>query len=253
MKAIKIDKILKPLGIVLGICLILFILVDNVIMPSYVQRGKTTRVPDVIGLSLGEARKKLMEAGLEPKEAEYKTDKRYKIGTVTMQNPNADSEVKLGRGIYLTISGGEERVIVPNLKGKSVREAAFNLERCGLKLGALSYEPSEDIFANTIIRQVTPPNTKVPSGSRIDIIVSQGRTTDTRLVPDVSSKTLAEAEKLLIDAGFRTGKITYQVNLDFLPSTVLEQSPRANEPMQLGTAIDLIVTQKNDMKTNVEN
>jgi eukaryotic-like serine/threonine-protein kinase len=253
VKTTKLKKIIRPLGVIVVIGFILVVLIDNFIMPSYVQRGKTTTVPDVIGLPIGEAKKKLLDIGLEPKEAEYKTDKRYKIGTVILQNPNAESEVKYGRGVYLTISGGEELVDVPNVRGKSIREAAFNLERCGLKLGFISYEPSEDIFPNTIIRQEIQPNNKVTSGSQIDVIVSQGRSTDMRLVPDVSSKTLTEAEKVLTNRGFRIGKITYQINLDLLPNTILEQYPRAGVLMQLGTVIDLIVAQKTEMKTKSEN
>jgi beta-lactam-binding protein with PASTA domain len=74
-----------------------------------------------------------------------------------------------------------------------------------------------------------------------------------RVVPDVSSKTLTEAEKVLTGKGFRIGKITYQINLDFLPNTILEQYPRAGVLMQLGTVIDLIVAQKTEMKAKSEN
>jgi eukaryotic-like serine/threonine-protein kinase len=117
----------------------------------------------------------------------------------------------------------------------------------------ISYEQSEDIFANTIIRQAIVQNTKVKSGSLIDVTVSQGRATDTHSVPDVSLKTLTEAEKILINAGFPIGKITYQINLDVLPNTVLEQYPRAETRTQLGQPVDLIVAQKVDKKTKVEN
>ena len=149
----RLKKLIKPSIIAALIVLILYFLFDDVLMPWYVQKGKTTKVPDVVGLRLEEAKQKIREAGLDPKEAEYKNDKRYKVGTVTMQNPIAESVVKLDRGVYLTISGGEELVDVPNLRGKSVREAVFTLEKYNLKLGTISYEPSEEIFANTIIRQ----------------------------------------------------------------------------------------------------
>jgi beta-lactam-binding protein with PASTA domain len=248
MKLAKLKKTLKPLSIAILIGLIFFLIFDNIIMPLYVQKGKTTKVPDVIGLSLEEAKQKIREAGLDPKEAEYKNDKRYKVGIITMQNPLAESEVKRGRGVYLTISGGEELVDVPNLKGKSVREAAFNLEKYNLKLGSISYEPSEEIFANTIIRQEIPPGTKIRSGNLINVIVSQGRSTDKHPVPDVSLKTFNEAEKILIDNGFRVGKTTYQTNIDILPNTILEQSPKAGELLQLGQSIDIIVAQKTDNK-----
>jgi len=253
VKTTKFKRILKPFGVTVVIGFFLIVLIDSFIMPAYVQKGKTTTVPDVVGLPIGEAKKRLLEIGLEPKEAEYKTDKRYKTGTVIVQNPGSESKVKYGRGVYLTISGGEELVDVPNLRGKSIREAVFNLERCGLRLGSISYEPSEDIFPNTIIRQEIQPNKKITSGSQIDITVSQGRSTDLRLVPDVLSKTLSEAEKIITNNGFRIGKTTYQINLELLPNTILEQYPHAGVLMQLGTVIDLIVAQKTEMKVKSEN
>jgi eukaryotic-like serine/threonine-protein kinase len=253
MKKMILTKLLRPLGIIAVIAFILIVIIDSFFMPYYVQRGKTTTVPNIVGLSIEEAKKKLKEIGLEPKEAEYKPDKRYRTGTVIQQNPSADSEVKYGRGIYLTISGGEELVDVPNLRGKSIREAAFNLERCGLRLGSISYEPSEDIFPNTIIRQEIQTNKKIASGSQINIIVSQGQSTDLRLVPDVLSKTRTEAEKLLTENGFKIGKIVHQINLDLLPNTVLEQYPRAGVLVQLGTVIDLVVAQKTEMNVKPEN
>ena len=248
IKTDKLKKLAKPFGIVIIIGLILFFLFDNLLMPLYVQKGKTTKVPDVIGLYLEDAKQKIKDAGLDPKEAEFKSDKRYKVGTVVVQNPPAESEVKRDRGVYLTISGGEELVDVPNLKGKSVREAAFNLEKYNLKLGMISYEPSDEIFANTIIRQEIMPGTKIKSGNIINVTVSQGHSTDKHPVPDVSLKTINEAEKILTDDGFRIGKTTYQTNLDILPNTILEQYPRAGELLQMGQPIDLVIAQKSDIK-----
>jgi serine/threonine-protein kinase len=248
IKTDKLKKLAKPFGIVVLIGLILFFLFDNILMPWYVQKGKTTKVPDVIGLYLEDAKQKIKDAGLDPKEAEFKNDKRYKVGTVVVQNPVAEAEVKRDRGVYLTISGGEELVDVPNLKGKSVREAAFNLEKNNLKLGMISYEPSEEIFANTIIRQEIAPGQKIRSGNVINVTVSQGHSTDKHPVPDVSLKTFSEAEKILTDGGFRVGKTTYQTNVDLLPNTILEQYPRAGELLQLGQPIDLVVAQKTDTK-----
>ncbi len=253
MKRDKIKKAAIPIGIVAIIGLIIFFLFNNILMPLYVQKGKTTKVPDVIGLSLEDAKQKIKEAGLDPKEAEYKNDKRYKIGTITLQNPIAESEVKRDRGVYLTISGGEALVDVPNLRGKSVREAAFNLEKFNLKLGTISYEPSEEIFANTIISQEIQPGVKIKGGNSINVTVSQGRSTDKHPVPDVSLKTLDEAEKILIDNGFQIGKTTYQTNIDILPNTILEQNPKAGELLQLGQAIDLVIAQKTDTKNKLEN
>ena len=248
MKIYKLKYFAKPFAIVVLTGIILFFLFNSILMPLYVQKGKTTKVPDVIGLSFEDAKQKIKEAGLDPKEAEYKNDKRYKVGTITLQNPIAESEVKQGRGVYLTISGGEELVDVPNLRGKSLREAVFNLEKFNLKLGTISYEPSEEFFANTIIRQEISPGAKIRGGNSINVTVSQGRSAEKHLVPDVTLKTLNEAEKIFIDSGFRIGKTTYQTNIDILPNTILEQYPRAGELLKLGESIDLIIAQKTDTK-----
>jgi eukaryotic-like serine/threonine-protein kinase len=248
MKLITFKKYSKPVGISLVVITVLFLAIDNIVMPIYVQKGKTIKVPDVVGLPFKEAEGKIHAAGLIPKIAEYKSDKRYEIGVVIVQNPSAEFEVKYDRGIYLTISGGEDLVVVPTLRGKSVREASFNLERVGLKLGDISFEPSDEIFANTIIRQEIAPATKVSNGKKIDVVVSQGKASDKHSVPDVALRTLIEAEKILKDCGFKPGKISYQPNIDLLPNTVLDQLPRAGEQLTLGEAIDLTVVQKADKK-----
>ncbi len=246
----RLRQMVKPAAITAVIIVILFFLFDDVLMPYYVQKGKTTHVPSVVGMFLAEAKKTLLDAGLEPKEAEFKPDKFNKAGTVLLQNPIAGSEVKFGRGVYLTISGGEEYIEIPNLKGKSLREAEFNLERYGLRLGKISYEPSEEMFENTIMRQDPAAGVKTKSGVIIDVVVSQGKSTDKHVIPNIVLKTHTEAEKILAAEGFHIGKVTYQINLDLLPNTVLEQSPKAGELGQTGQGIDLIVAQRGDQKPN---
>lgn len=244
----RLRRMAKPAAIVALIAVVLFFVFDDVLMPYYVQKGKTTYVPNAVGMFLAEAKKTLSDAGLDPKEAEYKPDKFNKAGTVLLQNPIAGSEVKYGRGVYLTVSGGEEFIEIPNLRGKSLREAEFSLERYGLRLGKITYEPSEEMFENTIIRQDPAAGVKSKSGVMIDVIASQGRSTDKHVIPNLVSKTYAEAEKILAAEGFQIGTVTYQINLDLLPNTILEQSPKAGELGPLGQTIDLIVTQKSDQK-----
>jgi len=61
--------------------------------------------------------------------------------------------VKHGRRVYLTLSGGEVMAIVPQLRGRSMRDAKFALERYGLQLGSISFEPSTLYPENTIVAQ----------------------------------------------------------------------------------------------------
>ncbi len=133
-KKIQLKQLKKP-AIIVAILLLVFYLFNNVFMPRYVQQGKTTKVPNVIGKPLDQAFKLLSDAGLVGKKAETRTDKQYPEGTVVVQNPPADAEVKFGRGIYLTVSGGEPLVVVPGLRGLSLRAATFSLEKSGPRSG----------------------------------------------------------------------------------------------------------------------
>lgn len=252
-RRLQIKKLLKLSAIVIGALLLLFFLVDDVVMPRYTQQGKTTRVPSVVGLTLEEAKKVLRESGLDPKESEFRPDKQYPVGTVALQNPPADADVKFGRGVYLTVSGGEVLVAVPVLRGKSLRDATFNLERFGLKLGSIQYEASEELFENTIISQEIAAGTRVKNGTVVNVTVSQGRSSNKQPAPNVVLKTLTEAEKMITRSGFKVGNLTYQVSLDLLPNTVIEQYPRPGALVTIGQAIDLFVAQKLDKKTNLEN
>lgn len=237
---------LKKFLAVLAVFLVLFFLVDDIVMPRYVQQGETTYVPEVIGMETEEALRILKEAGLEGKEAEVRPDKNYPEGTVAVQTPPAGSEVKFGRGVYLTISGGEALVVVPSLRGRSLRDATLALERFGLKAGTVTYQVSTQFPENTVMDQSIADGTNVRSGTAVAITVSQGPSSDRVPVPNVTRKSLTEAERLLQQAGLTMGSITYQVNNAFLPNTVIDQYPRQGAFAVRGEAIQLFVTQRGD-------
>lgn len=249
----SLRKALRISFIVFLSAVVLFVLVDDVVMPAYVQQGKTTLVPNVVGQKAAIAREGIQKSGLVPIESEYKQDKQYPEGTIIQQNPLGGSEVKFGRGVYLTISGGEALIVVPNLRGRSMRDASFTLERYGLKVGNMEYQPSDTLFENTVIGQSIQPGASARSGSAIDLIVSQGKNADRLPVPALLMKTFSEAEKLLAASGLTLGKVTYQVSLDLLPNTVIEQYPRAGELAAKDRPVDLIVAQKAEQKPKLEN
>src|SRR3990172_7850191 len=244
---------LKFFAILCGVLLVLFFIVDDIVMPRYVQQGETTKVPSVVGMNVEVALKMLEEAGLEGKQAEIRADKTVPEGAVAAQIPAAGSEVKFGRGVYLTVSGGETLTAVPGLRGKSVRDAALTLERFNLKLGDVTYQVSTSFPENTVIDQAIPPGTNVRSGSPISVVASQGPSAARTPAPNLVRKPLAEAERILIQAGLKPGNITFQVNNNLLPNTIIDQYPRPGGFAAAGQGIDLFVSQRADQKTNLEN
>ena len=232
----------RKLSIAAGAALALFLLLNDVALPVYVNHGGTLSVPNVSGLPLPDARAQLEGAGLQPVEADTRPDPDRPPGTVIYQNPAAQALVKHGRRVYLTVSGGEAIMVVPQLRGRSMRDAKFALERYGLQLGSINFEPTNLYPENTIVAQSPAADTRIGRGSRVNITVSSGGGSGAGVtVPNIVGKTVNEAERILQAQGLNVGNITFQLSYELIPNTVVEQFPRAGESVTAGQKIDLFV------------
>jgi serine/threonine-protein kinase len=233
----------KKVYVIVSALLALLLVCDNIVMPWFVSQGGIVEVPEVMGLKFERAQTILDSLGLQARQGEVRPDLKYPLGTVIAQAPAAGAKVRPGRRIYLSVSGGEPIAEIPTLKGRSLRDAKFALERVGLELGPTTYVPSEDFPPNTVIDQAAPAGTRIRRGSFVSVVISQGKEADRIAVPEVVGKILPEAEKILTQRGLKVGNISYQENLELLPSTVLAQYPRGGELVGLGQPIDLFVVQ----------
>ncbi len=243
------SKTLQPFFWTIGILAVLLFIIDSFIMPYYVNKGGTQIVPKVVGMKEEEAKKKLESLHLEPKRGEIRQDPSYPEGYVIVQNPAPEQTVKSGRRIYLTISGGEQDVIVPSLRGRSIRDAKFALDRAALKQGAIQYQVSIELPEGTIVTQDISAGSKVKKNTYISVIVSAGESIDSIYIPSLIGKTLGDAQKILKEKGLQPGNITYQINDELLPNTIIDQLPRANEVVTTQKNVDLFVSQAPDKFT----
>ncbi len=224
-----------------GTLVLFFLLLNYAVMPWYVYHGGTLAVPEVIGLQFEDAVATLSAAGLVGIPGDTVLDNTIAIGSVVTQNPKPNSIVKYGRHVYLTVCGGEVQVNVPMLRGRSLRDAKFAIERNGLLLGEVQYATSDSSPVNTIISQTVAPMQKVKKGTVVGLTVSTGREATSIEVPDLTGKSLADAQKVLTRLGLTIGKVTEQVNNELLPNTVVDQFPKPGSAAERGKGIDLFV------------
>ena len=234
--------------IILGVLTVLFVAVNNFLMPWIVRHGGTVKVPDVEGISFDRAKVYLDSLGFDTRKGDTRPDPRREAGVVVMQNPPAGDVVKNGRRIYLVVSGGEPVVTVPDLKGRSQRDARFSLMKNGLNLGETDYEISKEYPENTVIKQSMEPGTPLRKGASIRITLSLGDGTGKVEVPDLSGKTPHEAEKLLAQRGLKIGNTSYQVSPDLPSNTILSQFPHPGITVMMGQTVDLFVVQPGGKK-----
>ncbi len=247
------SNLAKRFYIVLVVLVVIFSVMNWYVMPWYVNDGGTVTVPDLSGMNETDARHVLDTLGLQFQLGGTKISK-LSPNTVLAQNPEAGMIVKNGRRVYLVVSGGFEKALVPDLQGHSQREAQFMLERAGFRLGSVTMDSSSVFPQNVVMSQSISPNTSSVSGTPISIVVSSGiPLAGTLTIPDLVGKPLSDAQRIILSSGFILGKITFQSSTKLVPNTVLEQYPRANETSARGTHIDLFVSSISNQKQGLEN
>jgi eukaryotic-like serine/threonine-protein kinase len=244
--------VLRRLLILLAVFAGVFVVVNYVLLPAYVNQRETLQVPRVTGLQLEDARRVIDSLGLEAVEAGTRPDPKAPAGMVVQQNPPHDAVVKSGRRVYLTVSGGEVLVTVPRLRGLSFRDSRFTLERSGLEVGDIGYDTSDVYPENTVMAQALPPGNKVSRGTAVAITVSRGKVRADVMVPDVGGRTLGEAERIITERGLRVGNITYQPSFDLLPNTIVDQFPRAGEMISPGQPVDFFVVRAGKPREEIQ-
>lgn len=250
LKIIFQSKLFKRTIVVLGSILVLLLFLDFFLLPWWVNKAEI-KVPKVVGMNEQEAIVLLEESDLNPIITDTTYNESFPKGSVVLQRPEQSSTVKVGRRIYLFISGGEPTVLVPQLKGKSVRDAKFALERLGLALGNIELVPSNNP-KNMIFDQEFVEGTPIKKGQSVGVSVSSGIETGEIFVPDLIGKSLIEAQKVLADSSLKIGKLNYQISFSLLPNTIIDQYPSKGSKLNPGDAVDLFVTKAKEDQIQYE-
>ncbi len=231
-----------------AVLVVFYLLINYVIMPWYVSEPEL-QVPKVIGMKEANAMNILKDVKLTPVINDTTYDEDFPLGTVIYQSPKAGHIVKEWRNIYLFISGGEPVVQAPSLKGKSILDAKFALERLGLYLGKIDSIASNDP-PNVITGQQFAAGTQLKKGDSVGVTICIGQFAGTISVPNLIGKSLEDAENILTDSSLTIGKISYQESVSLLPNTVLDQYPSKGNKLNKGDAVDLFVTKPVDSQND---
>jgi beta-lactam-binding protein with PASTA domain len=245
----KINK--KLLGIVafhLSLMLVLFSgfvwVFFEWVLPTVTKHGQAITVPSLRGIHVDE-----LDSYLTPRHLQFAvTDDVayspvYPPSVVLEQYPKAGTRVKEGRRIYLTLNAIQPpEVCMPNLADGSLRNAQVMLKSIGLSYGEIKYVP--DIAQNAVLGQYykgspIAPGTRIPHGSRIDLVVGAGLAKQLVPMPDLVGMSLEHAELLLLDTGIRLGNIVYLEKDASQESIVVQQLPKPGVQVRFGETVDL--------------
>ena len=213
-------------------------------------------VPNVVGLPVATAVKKLQAAGLGSNQRVVFAS--APPGRVTAQRPVAGTAVKKGSTVALTVSKGPQRVAVPNVVGRRRDDAIERLRSAGFHAAVFSVASTSP--RGFVVAQNPQASSKAPKGSRVRINVSQGApaattTTSTTTggatttgtttaasakVPRVIGLSQAAAQRKLHAAGLRVR--TAYVASSKPSGTVVARRPAPGTTLRRGAAVRVNVS-----------
>jgi len=193
---------------------------------------------NIVNMSLEEATEKLEELGLQISVVSYeKSDK--EDGTILQQNESVGNMLDKGTTISVVVAGTDsEMVAVPNVVGATESDAVASIEAKGL-LVERDFAVSADVEEGRVISQ-TPADGDVEIGSRITIVISEGK--GKALVPgDLVGKDIDAVRDKLEALGFVVNELEVKSDAYPTPGTVTKVAG-AGSQKEVGSTIDVSVS-----------
>ena len=130
------------------------------------------KVPDLVGMTVPDARRVLEQVGLELAEPTERYDTKSPAGRIIDQSVPPKERIPQGSAVQVVVSKGPAPVPVPKVVGDT-REAAETV------LGAnwvvnVEEEYSDDVERGRVISQTPDPKTELQPGETVTIVVSLG-------------------------------------------------------------------------------
>lgn len=145
--------------------------------------------------------------------------------------------VKKNRVIELYVSLGPEKVIVPDLYGKTEGEARYLLEQAGLK-PSYTREYNDEYGAGVVFRQTPAAGTNLSRDDEVHIFVSLGG--KSFLIENLIGRSREYALEYLDEKGL-VPRLRYEVS-DEPAGTVVEQLPGPGSSVHAGQSVDLVIS-----------
>ena len=230
---------------------------QNSALPTYQASDPTTNPFESIGVNF--------EASVEPegqRQRKQRPQETVLINGVEMQFDARKPRIKsaawalgsafvvliLGLGVWSLSTIGNIRVAVPtnnlsvkvpDVEGKSFEEIKSAFESLKL-LTQKTYETSDKISVDNVIRIDPPAGTLVSPNTSVTVYLSSGK--ELVKVPNLVATKEADATAALTALRLKLGVITQQNSPDLAKGTIISSIPEQYSKVAPGTAIDLVTS-----------
>ena len=172
LKSEKFKKGLFAAAAFLSGCITVILLLDLIVMPIYLRSGKEIRVPTLTSMTFQEAQEiaRKSNLGIITDAVDYHYS--APVNTISYQIPAPDAMVKPGRRIHVVISKGPQPILMPNVTGKSPRNAELILREAGLTVSARKFRSSSKYPDGMVIDQFPKSGTEIGDKTKVVVYIS---------------------------------------------------------------------------------
>ena len=203
--------------------------------------AKTSQMPKLVGLTIGEAEALLIERELGI-SIEYVAAPGEEEGIVLSQEFEEGKEVNKHYRVKVVVVDNSGIADIPmDLVGSSVAAVRKALTNAGFVVN-IEEEYSDDVEDGIVI-SVDPGEGTVglEKGSTVDVVVSKGPEIIMVIVPNVEGSTKEKAEGSLGQKGLKV-KVEEEYSDTVEAGLVIDQSVKAGREVEIGTTVTIIVS-----------
>jgi len=229
---------LRTLVILLLALALLVVILNWLVMPLVVGRGKEATVPNAIGIDRFAAEESIIKAGLVLGEVRSVSNATVPPDMVVAQHPEPGQRVKLGRKVHIDVSKGGSRLRVPHAEGLTLARATALLTEAGLAIAGVETLRSPTLPPGQVISTRPPAGVEVDEGERILIQIASR--VGNFPMPNLIGMNLEAAKGIITTQGLVLGEVK-QAPSDEPVGNVLIQYPEEGMTVRDLDTISVIV------------
>lgn len=255
-----IDKVITILAISVAVAIVVILVIlitkiaknfgsgssgkKNEPTSSIEDTSDKVKVPDVLGMTLEEAKKALNDEKLGFKY-EYGYSKEDDVDKVYDTNPEIGSFVDKNTTITVYISKGVKKVEMVDVIGKTQNEAEEAIIKAELKYTFQYIETTDDSLIGKVESTDPVVGTTVNAGTQVTVVLYKGKNEVNIKMPDLSDKSEADAKKELEDLGFDINNVSVERAYDNEVEegyVITQNGPKVGEETPSTAKIGLVVS-----------
>ncbi|WOC12199.1 Stk1 family PASTA domain-containing Ser/Thr kinase [Gordonia sp. MP11Mi] len=230
----------KPVIVAVALLLIAVLVGGLFAWAPWTSEEPSIAVPKVAGLTAEAAKANLEQAGFSVKE-QHESSSDMTEGLATRTVPGDDVPTPEGSEVTLYISTGPQRSGVPDLRGKSEKDARKLLEARGFETVKTETIESTTALKDKVVRTTPQTNATVAVTSTIVLYIGTGPSEVT--VPDLRGQTEDEAKTALEQMALDV--VTVQADSDLPEGQVVSTSPNAGTSVRVGSTVQVTISRGN--------